>query len=325
MIVQKILPKHCNRIQKEILNLFHSSNLPMHFNRTGNKEFTNYQRISIIILYFRSKKSLRDFILEFRESKWINWLGLKRNPSKSGLHNWIKLFDMKIIRKIHQITVPNEVILTSIDGTGFDSWQRSRHYEKRVGEISLPHMPYAKSDLFIDVKTQMILDFNIITHREHDVIGAERIFKRNKIKNIIGLGDRGYDSEHLHEVARENGITFYARVRKMNKRGFSYKKPSGKHRKECLELPDFIGMRSINETVNSVLKRTQISYLKSKKSYFKQREFAWHVILYNLKRKIIISSEEEIQTFFYLEVIICPIWTEPINLNFRIVNLSRNL
>jgi hypothetical protein len=37
-------------MQTELLNLFHSSNLPMHFNKTGNKEFTNYQRVSIIIL-----------------------------------------------------------------------------------------------------------------------------------------------------------------------------------------------------------------------------------------------------------------------------------
>lgn len=308
---QEILLKHCNRLQKEILNLFHSSDLPLHFNKTGNKEFTNYQRISIIILFIRSKKSLRDFVLEFRESKWISWLGLKRNPSKSVLHNWIKLFDMKVIRKIHQITVPNEIILTSIDGTGIDSWQRSRHYEKRVGEVSLPHMPYAKSDLFIDVKTQMILDFNIITHREHDVIGAERIFKRNKIKNIIGLGDKGYDSEHLHEVARKNGIIFYAPLRKMDKRSLK-QRPRGKYRKECIKLPEFIGMRSINETINSVLKRTQISALKSKKSYMKQREFGWHIILYNLKRIIKLSSEEESQTFFYLVIIICPIWTEPI-------------
>ena len=310
MIVQKILPKHCNNMQTELLNLFHSSNLPMHFNKTGNKEFTNYQRISIIILFVRSKKSLRDFILEFRESKWISWLGLKKIPMKSTLHDWLNLFDMKIIRKIHQITLPNEVLLTSIDGTGFDSWQRSRHYEKRVGEVHIPHMPYAKSDLFIDVKTQIILDFNFFTFREHDVLGAERIFKRNKIKNIIGLGDKGYDSEHLHEVARKNGIIFYAPVREMDKRSLK-QRPRGKYRRECMELPQFMGMRSINETVNSVLKRTQIHFLRSKKSVMKTREFGWHIILYNIKRIIKLSSEEESQTFFCSIVIICPFRTEP--------------
>ena len=95
-------------------------------------------------------------------------------------------------------------------------------------------MPYAKADIFIDVKTQSIIDFSLITHREHDVKVGERIFKRNNIKNIIGLGDKGYDSENLHEIARANGITFYAPVRNASQR---YQLISGpeleKPRKPC--------------------------------------------------------------------------------------------
>src|SRR3989344_5636084 len=122
-------------------------------------------------------------------------------------------------------------------------------------------MPYAKVDLFIDVKTQSILDFSLITHREHNVKVAERIFKRNIFKNISAVGDKGYDSENLHEIARAKGIIFYAPVRETNKRSFKNKKPKGKHRRECLKLPDFVGQRSIVESVNSTLKRTQIHFL----------------------------------------------------------------
>ena len=270
MLQQIILPKYNNKMEEQLIKLFHESNLPLHFNKTGNKEFTNYQRISIIILFFRSKKSLRDFIVEFQESKWISYLGLKKIPQKSTLHDWLKLFDMQIIRKIGKVLLPKKIELTSIDGTGFDSWQRSRHYEKIAEEISpLTPMPYAKADLFIDVKTQKILDFSLITHRQHDVKVAEKIFKRNKIKHIIGLGDRGYDSENLHEIARANGIIFYAKLRKMDKRGYKNKKPKGKYRRQCLELPEFYGMRWINETVNSVLKRTQINSLRNKKCFMK--------------------------------------------------------
>jgi len=93
------------------------------------------------------------------------------------------------------------------------------------------------------------------------------------IKNIIGLGDKGFDSENLHEIARENGITFYAPVREMDKRAFKNKKPKGFYRRKCINLPEFMGMRSINETVNSVLKRTQIHYLRSKTSVMREREF----------------------------------------------------
>jgi len=311
MLQQIILPKYNNKMEEQLINLFHSLDLPLHFNKTGNKEFTNYQRISIIILFQRSRKSLRDFIVELQETKWVSYLGLTKIPKKSTLHDWLKMFDMKTIRKICKVLLPSEIKLTSIDGTGFDSWQRSRHYEKRALEIGdLPHMPYAKADLFIDVKTQIILDFSLLTHREHDVKVAERIFKRNEIKNIIGLGDRGYDSENLHEIARANGITFYARVRKMHKWGSKNKKPKGKYRRQCMKLPEFYGMRWINETINSVLKRTQIHFLRSKKSFMKQREFGWQVILYNIKRKIKISCGEVNQTFFCLIVLFCPFRTE---------------
>jgi len=207
-MLQQIIPsKYNSKLEEELIKLFHSSELPLHFNKTGNKEFTNYQRISIIILFQRSKKSLRDFVVEIKESKWISWLGLKKIPKKSTLHDWLKIFDMKIIRKISKVLLPNEIKLTSIDGTGFDSWQRSRHYEKRVGEVHIPHIPYAKSDLFVDVKTQMVLDFNFITYHEHDVKGAEKIFRRFSMQGIIVLADKGYDSEKLHEIIR-------------NKRGF---------------------------------------------------------------------------------------------------------
>jgi len=121
MIVQKILPKHCNNLEKELLNLFHSSGMPLHFNKTGNKEFTNYQRISLIILLRRSKKSLRDFIEELKESRWTSWLGLKKIPGKSTLHDWIKLFKMKTIRELFSLIKPKKSELTAIDGTGLDS------------------------------------------------------------------------------------------------------------------------------------------------------------------------------------------------------------
>ena len=98
------------------------------------------------------------------------------------------------------------------------------------------------------------------------------------------MDDKGFDSEPLHEIARANGITFYAPLREMDKKALKNKRPKGKYRRECQILPEFIGMGSINETVNSVLKRTQIHYLRNKKCVMKKREFWWNVILYNIKR-----------------------------------------
>ena len=169
-------------------------------------------------------------------------------------------------------------------------------------------MPYAKASIFIDVKTQIILDFDLIIGHKHDVKMAEKIFKRNDIKGLIGLGDKGFDSEPLHEIARANGIIFYAPVRKRNKRSLK-EKPKGKYRRQCIVMPKFKGMRSINETVNSVLKRTQINYLRNKNKIMREKEFGWQIVYYNLKRIMKISSKNN-QTFFIYQIEIYSIRTE---------------
>jgi hypothetical protein len=304
---QMILAHPQNKLEEQLIKIFHSLDLPLHFNKTGNKEFTNYQRISIIILFRRSGKSLRQFIDDnLSESKWISWLGLKKIPKKSTLHDWLKIFNMKIIRKIFKMLLPKKVKLTAIDSTGVDSWRRSKHYEKRCeefGEKKLPPMNYAKTSLFVDVESKMILDWDLVMSHEHDVKIAERIFKRNKIKNIYGLGDKGFDSENLHEIARANGISFFAPVRKMNKRAFKDKRPKGFYRRQCKENPpEFRGMRSIVENINYVLKETQIASLRSKKHSMRERELGWHLIFYNLKKVIRLTNSKEIQTFFILKI-----------------------
>jgi len=290
-----ILAHPSNKLEKQLVKIFHSSNLPLHFNKTGNKEFTNYQRISLIILFQRSKKSIRDFVDELYESKWISWLGLKKIPKKSTLHDWLKIFNMKLIRKLCKLLLPTEIGLTAIDGTGFDSWQRSRHYEKR---ILAPPMPYAKVDLFIDVKTKKVLDFSLICRRQHDVKIAERIFKRFRLKGITILGDGGYDSEPLHEVVRQRGGILFAPVRKRNKRSLK-KKPKGFYRRQCVNLPKFMGQRSIVESINFSLKQKQIPSLKSKKVFMKQREFGWHIIWYNLRMNLKNSSQKDLNLFIF--------------------------
>jgi hypothetical protein len=265
-------------LERELIKLFHSSNLPLHSNKTGNKEFTNYQRVSLIILFRRSKKSLRDFVEELKESKWISWLQLLRIPSKSTLHYWIKQFEMKTIRQLFNIIKPKKSKLTAIDGTGFDSFHRSRHYEKRVG---FTHTPYSKVDLFVDVKSKTVIDFSLVTHHQHDIVSAKKFVKRNSLKNIIVLCDKGYDCEEFHRQIFDKGGKLYAPVRKSSR-----KIPKGWFRKKCLDLPEFMGQRSIIECINAVLKRRFITHLRCKSSNMKKREFAWSMIVYNLTRKL---------------------------------------
>lgn len=305
---QTITNQYNNLMEEQLIKLFHSSGLPLHFNKTGNKEFTNYQRVSLIIIFRKSKKSLRDFIEELHESLWPKWLGLVRIPGKSTLHDWINLFKLKTLKELFSLIKPKNPKLTAIDGTGIDSWQRSRHYERRIGEPQKKHMPYAKVDIFIDVKNRMLIDFNLVTKLEHDAKVAKKIFSRNNLNQLTILADKGYDSQPLHELVRDKGGVMYAPVRKICKTS-TRKRPKGRYRRGCLELPEFMGQRSIVESVNFSLKKKQINALSSKKGYLKKREFAWHAILYNIrmiinkKKDNSVSKATELDQSFFLFII----------------------
>ena len=232
MIQNTLLNQYENRLQKELIKLYNDSGVPLHFNIKGNKQFTNYQRISLIILFRRSKKSIRDFVDELSESKWISWLGLKKLPKKSTLHDWLNLFKMKTINQLFSQLKPKSSTLTAIDGTGFDSFHRSRHYEKRVG---LTNMPYAKVDLFVDCSTKEIIDFSLVNKHQHDIVAAKQFIKRNDIRGYVILCDGGYDSEWFHRQIHDAGGKLYAPVRKIDKRSMK-KFPTGWFRKQCLVL-----------------------------------------------------------------------------------------
>lgn len=299
---QQIIPSNYNsELEEQLIKLFHSSNLPLHFNKKGNKQFTNYHRISLIILFRRSRRSLRDFIDELSESKWISWLGLKKIPKKSTLHDWIKLFATKTIKQLFNFLKPKSPSLTAIDGTGFDSFHRSRHYEKRVGFIQTP---YSKVDLFVDCSTKKIIDFSLVNKHQHDIVAARKFVKRNDLREVKILCDGAYDCESLHRFVVDKGGKLYAPVRKINKRSLR-KFPKGWFRKQCLELPKFMGKRSIVEAVNSVLKKKYILSLKSKKDFMKKREFAWTMIVYNLD--LVVKAKEKMQqtnlSFFILTLV----------------------
>ena len=60
MFQQIILPKYNNKLEEELIKLFHSSDLPLHFNKTGNK--TNEKLYLLILTAIEFLKSRRNGI-----------------------------------------------------------------------------------------------------------------------------------------------------------------------------------------------------------------------------------------------------------------------
>ena len=67
-------------------------------------------------------------------------------------------------------------------------------------------MPYAKADIIVDTKNKLVYEHVLRMKPRHDVLGARTMLKRTKIKNVIVLGDKGYDSEPLHVIAEKKMI-----------------------------------------------------------------------------------------------------------------------
>ena len=285
-------------LHSQILKLCHQMELPLHYNRKGPKTFTNYQRVALIILYHRSRKALRDFIAELYECLWPKWLGLREIPGKSTLNDWMKLFKLETIRKLHNVLVAKQKPeIMAIDATGIDSWQLSRHYAWRIG---MPYVPHAKLDAIVDVKNSIILDYLFRLKPRHDVIAAKIFFRRMKHKGSLILGDGAYDCEELHKLARKNNNEFFAPLRKN-----SMKMPKGFFRKKCVQKHAQYGMRNKVESTFHALKAVHVSALKSRLHFNKKKEMAWHIMVYNLKR---------IKNYWELRIMLFR--TEPVRLTF---------
>lgn len=286
MVQTEISSQYEVRLHQQILKLCHKLELKNHFNRFGPKVFTNYQRVALMVLFHRSGKALRRFADELVESRWVGWLDLKQLPSYRTLHHWTSQFTLSFLRNINcEFLDDQKPSLMAIDATGVDSWQRSRHYERRRNEFRkklgghAEHMPYAKVDVFVDTKTLAIHDFVLRTKPRHDVLGAKTMLKRTKHKNVLVLADKGYDSEHLHKLAREQGLDFHAPVR-----DFNVKRPKGRFRRKASEdPPEEKTKRCLVETSIRSLK-SKFKNLRSKLHYMKKREFAWIVLVHNMDR-----------------------------------------
>lgn len=202
---KEVINQYNNELERELVKLFHSSDLPLHFNKTGYKDFTNYQRISLIIIFRRENKTIRDFLDCMKESKWISWLGLKRIPKKSTFHDWLNLFDTKLIRELINFSVDKTNLKTAaIDGSGIKTNFRSSYYEKRLKELGEKiKKSYHKLDIIVDVYgKKQIIDYSFLLKNRHDSFVAKKLLKKIKFRRCKILADKGYPNYDFIEISK---------------------------------------------------------------------------------------------------------------------------
>ena len=281
MLQQIILPRYNNRLEEQLINLFHESDLPLHFNKTGCKDFTNYQRISLIIIFRRENKSIRDFLQDLKESKWISWLGLKRIPKKSTFHDWLNLFDTKLIRELINFSVDKSSLrVTAIDGSGVQTNFQSPYYQKRLKELGEKiKNNYHKLDIIVDVyRKKQILDYSFLLKNRHDSFVANKLLKKIKFKRCKILADKGYPNYDFIEFSKIKQNNFISPPKNyLGKCKHNNFKRDRKTRNFESNKPIYRRI-VIVECVFSSLKRKQQLKLRSRLSYIKKEK--WVGIFY---------------------------------------------
>ena len=204
-----------NNLEKQLLNLFHSSDLPLHFNHKGNKQFTNYQRISLIVIFRRENKSIRDFIEWLKESKWFSWLGLKKLPQKSTFHDWLDLFDIKLIRELINFSVDKtDLKVAAIDGSGIETNFKSSYFKKRLTEFGEKiKNSYHKLDIIIDTYgKKQIINYSFLLKNRHDSFVAKKLLKKVKFEKCKILADKGYPNYDFIDLSKTKQNNFVYKI-----------------------------------------------------------------------------------------------------------------
>ena len=116
-----------------------------------------------------------------RESKWFSWLGLKKIPGRSTFHDWLDLFDMKLIRELINFSVDKtDLKVIAIDGSGIETNFKSSYFKKRLDDFGVKtKSSYHKLDIIVDVYgKKQILNYSFLLKNRHDSFVAKKLLKK---------------------------------------------------------------------------------------------------------------------------------------------------
>ena len=267
-----------------------SLDLPKHSNKTENKQFTQYQKLTAVIFYFKSKQSLRDFCNDFNnESMWPRWLKLRYKITKSSVNRWIKEFRLNLIKDALNYTLKGDSPeILGIDGTGLSSKFKSSYYQKRLRDFGMNYKsPFHKLDIIADMQgKKKIYDFTFTMKQYNDKKQAKRLFNRFKFKNIKIIGDKGYYYFYLFSKMKEMNNIFIVPPINKGEKCLHNRTIRRQFQETFNKYSELYTVRNNVEGVFSSLKRTILTKIVSKNFMTKKREVAFKLVIYNMNKNI---------------------------------------
>jgi len=156
--------------------------------------------------------------------------------------------------------------ITLIDSTGFSVNYHSFYYDKRLNDFGRKvKKKYVKTTICVNDKSQIIVAFSVHFGEIHDSKEFKKTLENmdreiiNKSKIIIG--DKGYDSEENHVIAKKHGLLAIIPAR--NEDVPIHRTKGEKQKEDERHLSVEYKRRPIVKTVHSVIKRKSGSFVRS--------------------------------------------------------------
>ena len=265
-------------------------NVPLFLHPKSKHTFSIHQHIILLVLRQYESKSYESFV------EWLDvateivlQLQLQTIPHFTTLQKAAARISQGILHvaigRFIGIISPGK-IFAGIDATGFETRHATPYYTYRC---NLRHA-FTKCSVGSDMKSQLVCAVVIQHHPiSHDIKHFPKLF--SQMLGIIPMNimvlDKGYDSEPIHKMIRDENIVSMIPVRGNNLISDTHGKYRKLMRREFDET--LYHERNKTETIFSVVKRRFDSEIKSYNDVMKTKELLYRVLAYNCHRMCLIS------------------------------------